>query len=52
MMFYLRAQIRYHREEHVCEPGFPAYGRKENESRKMVLEVGVEPTCPVKGAGF
>ena len=34
-----------------------ARGKNQGGSRldavpKMVLEVGVEPTCPVKGAGF
>ena len=26
--------------------------RPKSEGDRMVLEVGVEPTCPVKGAGF
>jgi hypothetical protein len=39
------------RKEWPRETEFPGLGF-ENKRDTLVLEVGVEPTCPMKGAGF
>ena len=40
------------RSSNLIQTQQESFGYLYKSFRIMVLEVGVEPTCPVKGAGF